>query len=83
MKVEAWRGIEDCEECYFKNSTNFDGKLGCSRTGSPLERVKTCLENGPMIRAPRTAEELRRVIEATQRHWRRERVESPGIALVK
>lgn len=75
--------VEECEGCYFLNTQNFDGQVGCSRTGDLLVGKKVCLDKGPLIRMPRIPEELREVIEATQRRWKRERGEFPGIALVK
>lgn len=84
---EKWQSIEDCEECRFKDSAGlslgFDGKPGCKITGTLLEKEVPCLWDGLFISLPRTDEELRQVIEVTQKRWKRERVEFPGIALVK
>ncbi len=58
--------VEECRGCYFLNSRNFDGKVGCSRTGSLLEDKKVCLDNGPFVRMPRTPAELEQIIEISQ-----------------
>lgn len=75
--------IEACGVFYFKSPIKpDDGRIVCSRTGSVIEEIKVCL-TGPMITLPRTGEELRQVIEATQQRWRREKIGSPDIVVVR
>lgn len=74
---------KECEGCFFLNSENFDGQVGCSRTGDPLAGKKVCLDDGPFIRLPRTPAELNEIITAAERRWRRDKVELSAIALVK
>lgn len=63
---------EDCERCVLKSSIRRDdGQEVCILTGSFIQET-TCLQKGPLIRAPRTPAELRMFVETTQRPWRRE-----------
>lgn len=69
MKIEG--DPKNCGDCYFL----FENE-GCQRLVEPIRDIKVCV-TGPMMKIPRTGEEMKKVFNLFEKRIRKEGDEEP------